>query len=62
MIAGMYRISGVDRFPSQLKTLVVSTPICSETSRCSNFSLSRLFRIWSPTVCGASGIRLLGPC
>jgi len=26
MIAGMYRISGAEEFPSQLKTLVVSTP------------------------------------
>jgi hypothetical protein len=44
MIAGMYRISGLDRFPSHLKTLVLSTPSCSATSFWS-FSPSRRFRM-----------------
>lgn len=41
MVAGMYRKSGCDVFASQLKTLVLSTPICSATSFWSIFRPSR---------------------
>ena len=54
MIAGMYRMSGCDVFASQLKMLVLSTPICSATSFWSIFNPSRRFRMWSPIVCGSS--------
>ena len=57
----MYLFAGLLVFASQLNTLVLATPICSATFRCSSFSCSRRHRMWSPTVCGCAGIQIALP-
>jgi hypothetical protein len=61
MIAGIYRISGAEVFASQLKMLAFSTPSFSATSFWGIFNPNRRFLMWSPTVCGATGMRITRP-
>ncbi len=50
MIAGMYFKVGCTPFVSQFVTVAPFTPSCCATCRWSSFSVSRLRRMWSPTV------------
>jgi hypothetical protein len=55
MMAGMWRMTGVDALRSQLVTVSPMTPICSATCFYMSLRVNRRARIWSPNAFDSLG-------